>query len=223
MTYTSLVDASSIGTVPVSSIVMYSGVLSNLPTTWKFCDGTNGTVDLRNKFIMSINVEGDIGSTGGSGTTSANGAHTHTWSDTSTTNGSHNHTWSDTSTSNGAHTHSVTTASHYHKTASGSDGTTFYGDQGLYGNSVEDGSLRQYIETGNTAAEGQGKYSYTKFSGGQTVASGSAGSHTHDVSGTTSSHGGHTHNVSGTTASNGSHTHTITPPYFKLAYIQRIA
>ena len=34
-----------------SMIVMYCGTISTLPTYWKICDGTNGTVDMRGYFI----------------------------------------------------------------------------------------------------------------------------------------------------------------------------
>ena len=40
------------GYVPIGGIVMYSGYVENLPAAWKFCDGANGTPDLRDKFIV---------------------------------------------------------------------------------------------------------------------------------------------------------------------------
>ena len=63
-------------------------------TTWHLCDGTNGTPDLRGRFILGASDAHAVGSTGGeeatgleienlpphsfSGTTSTDGAHTHT-------------------------------------------------------------------------------------------------------------------------------------------------
>jgi hypothetical protein len=32
-------------------VIMFSGTLTNLPTYWKICDGTNGTVDMRDYFL----------------------------------------------------------------------------------------------------------------------------------------------------------------------------
>jgi hypothetical protein len=38
--------------IPKSSVViMYCGDLSTLPSYWKVCDGTNGTVDMQNYFL----------------------------------------------------------------------------------------------------------------------------------------------------------------------------
>ena len=48
--------------VPPGAIVIWSG--STPPAGWQFCDGTNNSPDLRNKFIKGSNIEG-IGTTGG--------------------------------------------------------------------------------------------------------------------------------------------------------------
>lgn len=39
------------GAVPAGVIVMWSGPVATIPTGWAFCDGTNGTPDLRGHFI----------------------------------------------------------------------------------------------------------------------------------------------------------------------------
>jgi microcystin-dependent protein len=38
-------------------IIMWYGVPSKIPQDWKVCDGTNGTPDLRGKFILGWNPE----------------------------------------------------------------------------------------------------------------------------------------------------------------------
>tara|TARA_B100001113_G_scaffold349988_1_gene346335 strand:+ start:1179 stop:1739 length:561 start_codon:yes stop_codon:yes gene_type:complete len=40
--------------VPIGGIIMWSGTIADLAnmTSWQLCDGTNGTPDLRNKFIV---------------------------------------------------------------------------------------------------------------------------------------------------------------------------
>jgi hypothetical protein len=45
------------GTIPIGGIIMWSGTEEDLDSTpeWKLCDGTNGTPDLRNKFIVAAN------------------------------------------------------------------------------------------------------------------------------------------------------------------------
>ena len=35
-------------------IIAWFGTLNEIPENWAICDGTNGTPDLRNKFIICI-------------------------------------------------------------------------------------------------------------------------------------------------------------------------
>lgn len=79
---------------PIGGIIMFSGDPLMLPESWKLCDGTNGTPDLRNMFIRGAVDFDSIGETGGSedtilprhnhamghshtGSTDTAGAHTH--------------------------------------------------------------------------------------------------------------------------------------------------
>ena len=39
--------------VPVKGIIMFSGTAAEVPANWSLCDGSNGTPDLRNKFVIS--------------------------------------------------------------------------------------------------------------------------------------------------------------------------
>jgi hypothetical protein len=48
--------------LPYGSVVMWYGKRSKIPTGWVICDGTNGTPDLRNKFV--IGADGDYSPTG---------------------------------------------------------------------------------------------------------------------------------------------------------------
>lgn len=59
------------GTVESGVIVMWSGLLVTIPSGWVLCDGTNGTPDLRDKFIKGAAASANPGATGGSST------HTH--------------------------------------------------------------------------------------------------------------------------------------------------
>lgn len=75
---------------PSGGIIMWSGAANNIPPFWRLCDGTNGTPDLRNRFIVGAGDAYAVGATGGS----ANAAvisHSHTAS-TSITDPGHNHT-----------------------------------------------------------------------------------------------------------------------------------
>src|SRR5690625_782038 len=51
--------------VPGGIIVMWSGTHTDIPSGWLLCDGTNGTPDLRDRFILGATSESDIGDTGG--------------------------------------------------------------------------------------------------------------------------------------------------------------
>jgi microcystin-dependent protein len=40
------------GTIPISGIIMWSGSVATIPSGWALCDGTSGTPDLRERFIV---------------------------------------------------------------------------------------------------------------------------------------------------------------------------
>lgn len=79
---------------PSGGIVIWSGSSVAIPTGWLLCDGTNGTPDLRNKFIVGAGSTYAVGATGGSADAVVV-SHTHTINDSG-----HTHTWSTTSGSN---------------------------------------------------------------------------------------------------------------------------
>ena len=51
--------------VPPGVIVMWSGSIANIPSGWALCDGTNGTPDLRNRFIVGAGSSYAVGAKGG--------------------------------------------------------------------------------------------------------------------------------------------------------------
>jgi microcystin-dependent protein len=51
--------------VPSGIIVMFGGAISNIPDGWKLCDGTDGTPDLRDRFIAGAGDEYSVNDTGG--------------------------------------------------------------------------------------------------------------------------------------------------------------
>lgn len=100
--------------IPSGVIVLWSGSVATIPSGWALCNGSSGTPDLRDRFVVGAGSTYAVGATGGSTTSSASGGHTHTESsagshshtgvtgDTSLTVNqipSHTHTWSGTSTS----------------------------------------------------------------------------------------------------------------------------
>ncbi len=114
-------------TVPPGSIVMWSGPLADIPAGWALCNGTNGTPDLTNRFVLGVSTSEEPGAIGGSsshGHSISGGAHTHDSSEMSgatsdftvgtagnpreAAQAGHRHTIS----SSGAHGHSVGSANH---------------------------------------------------------------------------------------------------------------
>ena len=92
--------------VPTGTIVMWSGLLSAIPSGWVLCDGTGGTPNLIATFIRGVATDAtNPGSTGGADSITLTGAESGLVS--------HDHTASSNTT--GAHTHSggVTTPGEY--------------------------------------------------------------------------------------------------------------
>lgn len=80
------------GTIPIGGIVLWSGSVATVPTGWNLCDGTNGTVDLRDRFVVGAGSTYSVGGTGGATT------HTHTTGNVTLTIAqipSHTHQYSD--------------------------------------------------------------------------------------------------------------------------------
>jgi hypothetical protein len=70
-TSTDLASASFVHNIlPFGSIIMWYGISSNVPTGWQICDGTNGTPDLRNRFV--IGADADNGTTATTSVTGTN-------------------------------------------------------------------------------------------------------------------------------------------------------
>ena len=122
----------AIATFPTGGIVMWSGSVASIPEGWFLCDGTNGTPDLRGRFIVGAGDAYAVNATGGAntvtlteaqipahshtGSTNTAGAHTHnytapTGSDTpfgSSGTAPRNTNSNATTGSGGAHSHSLT-------------------------------------------------------------------------------------------------------------------
>jgi len=76
------VQGSSGTTIPAGLITMWSGSIGSIPTGWNLCDGSNGTPNLLDRFIVAAGSSYAVNGTGGATTASlvtANmPAHTHT-------------------------------------------------------------------------------------------------------------------------------------------------
>ena len=78
---------SGVGLIPSGGIIMWSGTIASIPSGFLLCDGSSGTPDLRDKFIIGANADsGGAAKTNITGTPSQTGgtkdaivvSHTHT-------------------------------------------------------------------------------------------------------------------------------------------------
>lgn len=87
-----------VATFTTGMIMLWSGTIATIPAGWALCNGSNGTPDLRDKFIIGAssddagvaktNITGSLTQTGGS-KDAVNVSHTHT---ATVTDPGHNHT-----------------------------------------------------------------------------------------------------------------------------------
>lgn len=93
---------------PRGTIRMHSSAMGPIPSGWQLCDGTNGTPDLRNRFVVGAGGQYDEGNTGGVAqvtlTPAQMPAHVHTGTPHSHAPGSLQ------AASNGAHVHNTNVA-----------------------------------------------------------------------------------------------------------------
>lgn len=61
------------GTIPVGGIIMWNGISTSVPNGWAICDGTNGTPDLRDRFVVGAGNTYALAAIGGD----TSNAHTH--------------------------------------------------------------------------------------------------------------------------------------------------
>jgi len=139
--------------IPAGVIVMWSGTIASIPSGWALCDGTSGTPDLRNRFIVGASVD-----SGGQSVTTITGANTKTGGSKDATLPSHAHTTSDPG--------SFITGS-VGMDAGGSAGT-FSGPTGAF-----------TVSNSTTIFVGQGGSATNRFNRRFTL---TAGSHTHTIS-----------------------------------------
>lgn len=212
--------------VPSGVIAMWSGTVANVPTGWNICDGTNGTPDLRERFIVGSGTDSgatyDIGDTGG-GTatltednlpshahdagnfaTDTAGAHTHTLSGNTSNAGSHSHSGSTSNT--GGHSHNVNV--YYASGGNFKNNTPYFVSNEKIGRNSQ--NLHHSGSTNNT---GNHSHNFNTNSGG---------AHSHTLSGNAASAGDHSHNLTGNTGNVGTgQAVNIVPKYYALAFIMK--
>ncbi len=193
---------------PIGTIKIFAGAFSAIPTGWQLCDGTNGTFDLRDKFVIGARQEDS-----GVAKTNITGSLTQTGGSKDSTLAAHDHAVNINSlgiSANHTHTYSANTggvsANHTHTVPALDPGSAGFGDPGSVSGFPYYANTNATPLTVNTSTQ--------------------SADHVHLASGTTSFvSSDHVHGVSGNTASSGSGsvTNTNLPPYFAAAFIQKIA
>ena len=201
---------------PSGGIIIWSGAANNLPNGWSLCDGSNGTPDLRNRFVVGASTgTGDttypglsVNATGGSANaTLVSHSHTvdnHTHSDGTLVVDNHTHSVN-INTNNNSHTH--------HHIMPGDDQLTFANGRAGWSNR----SAASYPYDANSSTSGGGQMWRT---------SDNSHTHSHNVSGNT---GGSAPGISGSTGGSAPGTNSQgssasnanLPPYFALCYIMK--
>ena len=196
------------GTIPIGGIIMWSGSIATIPDDWSLCDGTSGTPNLVDRFIVGAGDTYAVNDTGGADSVSLSTAqipsHNHSFSATTNTTGSHSHSASTDAAGSHTHTGGTNSAGAHTHDAAGPEAQAATGT-GVFG-----------AGTGNARTVGSnGAHAHS-------LSINAAGSHSHSVSVTSA--GDHSHTVSGTTGTSGSgNAHENRPPYYALAYIMRVA
>ena len=123
--------------IPTGVIVMWSGSIASIPAGWYLCDGSNGTPDLRNKFVIAASADDS-----GTAKTAVTGSATQSGGSKDAITVSHTHSTS------------VTDAGHRHFAAAGVDAASVFpnftvtsGNQMAAGNGSS-GGFERYILTG---------------------------------------------------------------------------
>jgi len=75
---------------PSGGIVMWSGSIASIPSGWLLCNGSSGTPDLRDRFIVGAGSTYAVAATGGSANATLV-AHAHNYSGTTAGVGNHQH------------------------------------------------------------------------------------------------------------------------------------
>lgn len=152
---------------PVGMVMMWYGSAGAVPSGWAVCDGSNGTPDLRNRFVVGAGNSYALSAVGGaassSPTTASGGSHTHTVGDTALTEAqlpAHNH-----------RIYAVENSS-----SSNADGWLLSSAMGIPGENVGGFAYRDTNQAGTQLIEDTG----------------SGSTHTHSLS----TDGAHTHTVS---------------------------
>jgi microcystin-dependent protein len=215
---TAFVAAGLSALIPTGVITLWSGSIISIPSGWVLCNGSNGTPNLQDRFVVGAGSTYAVNAIGGANTVTLDAtmipAHTHTVSASGTTgnnNVGHTHTFSGTTSGqSNTHSHAVSDPGHLHSVAiynvGANSSSAAQGNAGLVeigSPAINTGTATTGISVGNANADHSHTYSGTT--------SGISANHNHAVT------------VTGTTGNGtgGGLAHENRPPYFALAYIMK--
>jgi len=156
--------------VPTGIITMWSGVIASIPTGWALCDGSNGTPDLRNRFVVGAGDQYDRNDTGGANSVTL----------TESEMPSHNHSMD----SAGSHSHSISV-----------DTTSLTGS---FQHRSDTNTPQSRGEIGVFTGQSANNPSGSAHSGGSSTARRVNFDGTHSHSASANSAGNHTHTINNT-------------------------
>ena len=189
--------------MPMSGdIILYAGATA--PSGWAICDGTNGTPDLRGKFVVGANAAGNVGASLGSNT------HTHAYAFGSPSYGNssqvHDSYTQASFSENNSH------SDHSHVWTINTNTSSYVGSNFIQATNATGTS--KCLRSGHTHSEG--------FSIGTNNMSATP-NHNHNSSLSRSNdQTAHTHTVASASASGNVSSTTITVPYLSLNYIMKL-
>lgn len=191
--------------MPVGGIIMWSGSIVSIPATWALCDGTNGTPDLRDRFIVGAGSTYAVADTGGAATvtldTTMIPSHTHTQNAHNHTQDAHTHTQNAHTHTQNAHTHTQNAHNH----------TVWGSATGLTSGGLSIGTLASSTDTANKTSS-----STTATNQNTTATNQNTTATNQNTTATNQAATAVNQNTGGGLA------HENLPPYYALAYIMKL-
>ena len=139
-------NAASGGIIPSGGIIIWSGASTAIPDGWLLCDGTNGTPDLRDRFVIGAGSSYSVAAKGGSKTKTLTTANLP----------SHSHGSGSLSTgAAGRHTHTYVCEGGSENLSSADDGAAEYRGT-KFANETSSSGYHNHTVTGTTGSTGSG-------------------------------------------------------------------
>ena len=208
-----------VGIVPIGGIILWSGAIATIPLNWQLCDGTSGTPNLRDRFVVGAGTTYAVDAVGGA--VSQDLTHNHGPGTLETDTDAHDHDVDAGVTANDSHTHGPGTL----ETDDDTHDHIISGSTGVPGADYTQVTADGVSVPSTTHIHGSGTLANDMDTHDHTVDAGVTANDTH-------SHGPgsletdtdtHDHNVDAGLTGNALGVTSILPPYYALAYIQRMA